>query len=547
MPRTAIPQNETTYICMGFKLPNETKYHLIGQLPEIENRNMLHHMILYGCTQPLNASIMTKPETCQMGMPSCLTILGTWGPGSQGDCYPKEFGFPMGQSGFQYAVLQLHWNNPSRLSDQFDSSGMTLFYTSDLRPNDGMVFVAGQSYITIPPQQSNVTVEGSCTTECSDLLKPKTVNISSAFLHMHLLGKSGKIELIRKGNQSTILAEEKTYDYNTPKQFNFDTPIEFRAGDEIKVTCEYQSLNKTTVTKYGEGTQDEMCYGFITVYPAVVGFDTCSQWQDLPMCSMNNFSNIYSGCNIDAFSATLKPISKTCTRNCSDACDALISELNTTGCWEGQVREFIKSYWPLFANVSFAEVFDTIDNCSNITTGSSMQNSTERPQHLFSELTTHKYNTSVSYELVNQTARMKSESFSVSPAMNSTEKPKHLSNETSTQKQNSSVTSETVTQVSQMRSEAISGTLPMKNSTEKPQTNQTMSNESSTQIHNNSVTSGLGEHTTDTKQEAFTHMPDDSSTTQPEGTQNNTAVRHDCFGKKQMYIFSSAMFFLLRK
>jgi len=388
LPRTAIPQNETTYICMGFKLPNETKYHLIGQLPVIENRNMLHHMLLYGCTQPLSESFMTDPRQCSMGLPNCQTILALWGPGIPGTCHPDEFGFPIGLSGYQYAVMQLHWNNPSHLPDQFDSSGMTLFYTSDLRPNDGMVLMAGQTYITIPPQQSSVTVEGSCTKECSDLIKPRAINISAAILHMHLLGKSGKIELIKEGQQPMVLVEEIAYDYNTPLQFNFDTPIEFDAGDEIKVTCEYQSLNKTTTTNFGEGTQDEMCFGFITIYPAVVGFDTCSQWKDLPTCSINTYVT-YSGCDLGTFSILMDAISKVCDGTCSKACKVLINGFRATGCWDSEVGEFIKLMWPIYIDANLTGIFYKIDNCSDvISEPSAASNFTVKPQDKYTDLTT---------------------------------------------------------------------------------------------------------------------------------------------------------------
>jgi len=223
-PRTAIPEVETTYICMGFKLPNDTKYHAIGMKPLIDNSNLLHHMLLYGCSQPIEDDMLTTPKLCGMGSSGCPTLLGLWGRGIEGECHPDAFGFPIGQSGFQYALLQLHWNNVMKASNQFDGSGMSLYYTSVLRPNDGMVLMTGQTNLIIPPQQPSVKIEGSCPKQCSEKINPKTINITSVLLHMHLLGKAGSIEIIRPQQTSQILVTDDSYDYNQPKQNSFDKP-----------------------------------------------------------------------------------------------------------------------------------------------------------------------------------------------------------------------------------------------------------------------------------------------------------------------------------
>jgi len=42
-----------------------------------------------------------------MGIPGCQTLLGVWGVGIAGDCFLDQYGIPMGQTGIQYAVLQV--------------------------------------------------------------------------------------------------------------------------------------------------------------------------------------------------------------------------------------------------------------------------------------------------------------------------------------------------------------------------------------------------------------------------------------------------------
>ena len=48
---------------------------------------------------------------------------------------------------------------------------------------------------------------------------------------------------------------------------SYDTPLEVLPGDELKMTCQYSSMNRNYTTKHGPGGNDEMCYGFITYYP----------------------------------------------------------------------------------------------------------------------------------------------------------------------------------------------------------------------------------------------------------------------------------------
>ncbi|KAJ8306364.1 hypothetical protein KUTeg_016909, partial [Tegillarca granosa] len=38
-------------------------------------------------------------------------------------------------------------------------------------------------------------------------------------------------------------------------------------GDEFKISCLYTSKYKTTPTYYGQGTNSEMCFGYVYFYP----------------------------------------------------------------------------------------------------------------------------------------------------------------------------------------------------------------------------------------------------------------------------------------
>lgn len=51
MPPFAVPAEVTTYVCYVFALPTDAKYHVIAAAPLVQNYDVIHHMIIYGCNE----------------------------------------------------------------------------------------------------------------------------------------------------------------------------------------------------------------------------------------------------------------------------------------------------------------------------------------------------------------------------------------------------------------------------------------------------------------------------------------------------------------
>ncbi len=49
MTNNKVPAKETTYQCQYMELPSDRDYHLIATEPYIDNVNVMHHIIVYGC------------------------------------------------------------------------------------------------------------------------------------------------------------------------------------------------------------------------------------------------------------------------------------------------------------------------------------------------------------------------------------------------------------------------------------------------------------------------------------------------------------------
>jgi len=64
------------------------------------------------------------------------------------------------------------WSLPGTLEQRaitsepvYDSSGLMLFYSSNLRPDNGQILRVGTTNIDIPPGQDSVAISGSCVSE----------------------------------------------------------------------------------------------------------------------------------------------------------------------------------------------------------------------------------------------------------------------------------------------------------------------------------------------------------------------------------------------
>jgi len=110
-------------------------------------------------------------------------------------------------------------------------------------------------------------------------------------------------------------------------------PVPLTPGDEIRVNCVYDSRSRKTTTSYGEATTDEMCIGFLTIYPAVKQFDRCYTWKDLPVgCQLSTLLS-HPRCNFPNFLGLLNLTKTKCDTNCSRVC----------GCLDGTVGEYVIS------------------------------------------------------------------------------------------------------------------------------------------------------------------------------------------------------------
>jgi hypothetical protein len=91
----------------------------------------------------------------------------------------------------------------------------------------------------------------------------------SAAGHMHERGKSFRLDLNPATPASQIVLDLPYWDFHWQGSYQFVTPIPVKRGDTMRIACTWDNTRKPNprYIVWGEGTDDEMCLGVITILP----------------------------------------------------------------------------------------------------------------------------------------------------------------------------------------------------------------------------------------------------------------------------------------
>ncbi|XP_067662438.1 tyramine beta-hydroxylase-like isoform X1 [Haliotis asinina] len=371
IPRTVVPDKETTYMCMTFDLDQSQEYHMIATKPEIDNADVIHHITLFGCGD--NAPAITSPQRCETSMPACQEGIGFWTVGMSGQCLHKDAGFRIGKTGYKRVLLQFHWNNAKGRSVQMDGSGLSIYYTPNLRPYDAGLFWTGETNLVIPPGRSRTVVESICPARCTNKILSDTIYIINGFNHMHYKGIAQTVELF-SGDERRYLTNQTNYSYDSPINVSYDPPVPIHRGDSLKTTCVYQSLSATKTTFYGFAISNEMCYGTFTYYPKRASSNSvCVTWNTINTCDMEG--GTLMGCRIADFFNNSHPATKmvmdkvlaNCNPygGCRQECPAAIAEAEKHPCLaKGVIQDYLLTLKSRNSDLKTTKFLAAFGSCS---------------------------------------------------------------------------------------------------------------------------------------------------------------------------------------
>ncbi|MEW5300768.1 MAG: hypothetical protein WDW36_003674 [Sanguina aurantia] len=276
MPNVAIPSvNVTNYMCSHVEVPVSGKQHIVRYLPVVQNPRLVHHMILFSCSSPPNAT--GDLFLCPRMDEGCQTFTIGWAPGIKSVELPAAAGYPVGGASTRFFSLQVHYNNMEHVSGLRDSSGFQVSVTPHLRPHDMGIISLGETNLTIPPGVARVEAPiNLCPAAClARLAGPTTV--WRGWLHMHELGSEMQTRHTRNTTELPPLGSQRYYEFNYQggSAVAASSELLLPGSDALLSQCIYNSLSREVVTHAGEDTQSEMCFNFLSVYPAPTAIEVC--------------------------------------------------------------------------------------------------------------------------------------------------------------------------------------------------------------------------------------------------------------------------------
>ncbi|MCA2215528.1 monooxygenase [Jidongwangia harbinensis] len=316
---TPTPPNGGTdeYRCMVLDPKAAGQEYLTGIQFQAQNEPIAHHAITYVVDPKEAAAARTKDAadpgegyTCfgNDGL-SSSTWVDTWTPGAKETLFDGDVGYRMEPGSL--VILQVHYNllttnGKAAESDQSQvrlrvTKGTATTIALDTLPMNGPIELPcaenesgplcerAASFADVKKRfgeqeggkadellrECGHTAPKPGNTQTCTIQVPEPITIHATRGHMHMLGKSIKVELNPGTPEQQTLLDVPTFNFDDQALHLLPAPVDLKKGDTLKLTCTHDATLrrklpqlKNTPPRYviwGDGTTDEMCTGLLTV------------------------------------------------------------------------------------------------------------------------------------------------------------------------------------------------------------------------------------------------------------------------------------------
>jgi hypothetical protein len=298
---------------------------LTGSLFEPQNAPILHHALI-NIVKPEDAAVARAKDdatpgqgwTCfgsdDLGPDRQTSWVGTWTPnGPETILKQEDTGFPVAPGNL--VLLQIHYNllATGGRSGEADQSGIRLRLTKGTANTIPLETVVVEAPIELPctAEESGPLCDRTAAladvgerfgaevaetedrllqqcgngepvpgnTQTCDYPVPQPMRIYAGLAHMHLLGRSMKVEVNPGTPDAHTLVDVPKFNFDDQKYEELATPFDLEIGDTIRVTCTHDAGLRKLLPQlkdsppryvvYGDGTSDEMCTGIMIATAAV--------------------------------------------------------------------------------------------------------------------------------------------------------------------------------------------------------------------------------------------------------------------------------------
>jgi hypothetical protein len=268
VPYTPDDSESDDYRCFPVPWPVDEDVFVTGFQVNPDQAALVHHVIAYVADAGYGEALLAEEAedgqpgyTC-FGGPGVIDQsqadwLGAWAPGATQGNFPNGVGVPMDAG--SWIILQVHYNNvaganaPDQTSIDFQVE-LDAERIGWIQPFTDPSWLDGSS-MSIPAGVEGVRHD-------FEFEMGMSLDIHSANLHMHRLGKAAEMTLTKAVGTEDCLIRIDDWDFNWQRSYVFDEKKTLEAGDVLRIECEWDNPTDEDVN-WGDGTSDEMCLGSI--------------------------------------------------------------------------------------------------------------------------------------------------------------------------------------------------------------------------------------------------------------------------------------------
>ena len=248
----SLAPGEEGYFCVYVTVPRDTYIKAFRPLTPPGT----HHTVLTTYDRATPADGVVR---CDVGTNGQSMIYGS-GVGAPDFVFPATVGLHLAQG--QRLLLNLHLYNATDF--QLDGRSGSLFQeaTAAEVPNLAELVLAGPTIaLSVPTGVSTQT--GRC--QLSNVTT-QPIQVFALSQHMHKLGTRMKSVITRSGSPDIVL-QDIPYDFEQ-QSFHLVAPhVQLLPGDTLRTECTYNNTTGALV-RFGESSNDEMCFTDVFYYPA---------------------------------------------------------------------------------------------------------------------------------------------------------------------------------------------------------------------------------------------------------------------------------------
>jgi hypothetical protein len=247
-----VPPEANHYQCFNLPVPFEPQEQAVQWGPVVGDPRVVHHWILY--------AVKGTASNCNQ----LKRFVVGWAPGGTAQKLQPDIGLELPNSD-ERLLLEVHYHNPRLFAGIKDKTGVAMCTIKTPRPIEAGVITLGTTSIRIPARSTNVEVKGSCDAfQTRQFSGP--LHLLTSFPHMHERGVRF-VTSIQRGGATVPVVEVRQWDFNHQVAYPHDpAALVLNPGDTASTSCFYSNPQDREV-RFGEKTEDEMCFNFLTVYP----------------------------------------------------------------------------------------------------------------------------------------------------------------------------------------------------------------------------------------------------------------------------------------